>query len=139
METIDEAKAYLREHYRDGVLCPCCRQMVKEYRRVLNAGMARALILIALAGPGRWIDIKTIDTRGGDYAKLRHWGLLERHGEIEGLWRVTPAGLEFAHDRERVPRYAHVLLGVCRGLSGSKIGIREALANKFDYQQLMSS
>jgi len=44
METIKEAKAFLRENFEKGCKCPCCDSSVRLYKRKLNSGMALFLI-----------------------------------------------------------------------------------------------
>ena len=43
---ISAARQYLWNNWDEGVKCPCCTQHVQRYRRLLNAGMARALIIM---------------------------------------------------------------------------------------------
>jgi len=141
VETLEEAREFLRQKRHDGATCPCCKQHVQVYRRTINAGMAVALILISRTPPmdNDWVDIRTVKgLRGGDYAKLRYWRLLEQNEESPGLWRLTQRGLQFVNDRERVTRYAHVYNGRLLKVSGEAISIRQALGNKFDYQKLMA-
>lgn len=46
--TLEQAKQLLRDAVKIGeaIECPCCKQMVKIYKRKLNSGMAKALLLI---------------------------------------------------------------------------------------------
>jgi len=103
-ESLAAAKVRVAEGLSDGIVCPCCHQYAREYRRKLNSGMALALIgLVRLwltaqdqaetyLGPyhGAWIHLTQINEwvrrgqsiRGssnpcGDFAKLRYWGLIE--------------------------------------------------------------
>jgi hypothetical protein len=144
----ESAKEFLRANYEKGCRCPACDQHVKLYKRGLNAGMARALILIS-RGPkidaNGWVDIKSIDVRGGDYAKLRYWELIEQRPNEDqkkkdsGIWRVTQKGLKFISDQIRVPSHAHVYNDRVRGWSDNDVNIRQVLGKAFDYSQLMSS
>jgi hypothetical protein len=142
--TLKQIKDFLHAHIDEGCKCPACGQEVKKYRRALNAQMAWFLIALFRA-PKRdgWVDIRTLDVRGGDYAKTLYWGLVELRGNIDptrrtsGLWRLTQKGLLFVHDQVRVPRHALVYNGRCLGFSNQDIGIRQALGQKFDYQRLM--
>jgi hypothetical protein len=144
----EDTKAFLRANYEKGCRCPACDQHVKLYKRPLGAGMARSLILIS-KGPkidaGGWVDIKSIDVRGGDYAKLRYWGLIEQRANDDekkkdsGLWRVTQKGLKFINDQVRVPSHAHVYNDKVRAFSDVDVNIRQALGKSFDYSELMAS
>ena len=60
IETVKEAKTFLRKNFDQGIDCPCCGQFVKKYKRKLNSSMAYALILIGknrLAGYDGWIQV----------------------------------------------------------------------------------
>ena len=50
MNTIAEAKQYLRKNFKEGTVCPCCDKYVKAYKRKLNSGIARALIIMYKLG-----------------------------------------------------------------------------------------
>lgn len=130
----------------DAVNCPCCRRKISGYKRALSSAMARALILLSRAqqfsGDG-WVDIKRLDVRGGDYGRLVYWQLIERRVDKgkknSGVWRLTPAGIQFVSDHTRVRKYAHVLRGRVLSFSGPEVGIRQCLGAKFDYQRLMTT
>ncbi len=101
--TLKQAKDFLRLYAEKGVRCPCCKQYVKVYRRVLGSQMARWLIWLVRTWEqtdkarygstprfafdrrfeegtdvGVWVYIRQSPVRGGDYAKLIHWGLVEQ-------------------------------------------------------------
>jgi hypothetical protein len=147
VQTIKEGREFLRRKRHEGATCPCCEQHVQVYRRSINAGMAFALILLSRkpSSDSGWIDIRAVDgLRGGDYAKLRHWGLLEQRPNTDpkkkwsGLWRLTQLGRQFVHDQARVQRYAHVYNGRVLTFSGEDVSIRRCLGRKFDYEELVS-
>ncbi len=138
--------------------CPCCQQLVKVYERKINSGMARALILIyrsnTTANLGfdmNWIHVdrllvekKAPTGARGDYHKLRFWGLLEQKVERReddslrnGFWRITPLGAKFVRGEATVPARAIIYNGECLGMEGANIGIKDAIANKFSYAELM--
>ncbi|MCI0664793.1 MAG: hypothetical protein L0220_27335, partial [Acidobacteria bacterium] len=48
--TLAEARHLLETLLPVGHACPCCDQFAKEYRRLINSGIARALILLYRAG-----------------------------------------------------------------------------------------
>ena len=79
--TIGEVRDWLREHVEKGAECPLCHQFAKVYRRTITSAMARALVLIWHEGGwGKrlYVHVPSIDpARGGDVAKLEHWGLIE--------------------------------------------------------------
>lgn len=87
-----------------GVVCPCCDQLAKTYRRQLTLSQVKvmaAIYSVARKAPvptAHWVKVgmqtekadkknrvaagtvrqKLIHTRGGDYAKARWWGLIEQ-------------------------------------------------------------
>lgn len=138
-KTVKEAKQFLKDHLETGVNCPCCGQHVKLYPRALNSGLARALILMhrAPTTPEGWVDIKNVDVRGGDYAKLRYWELIEQRSSGSGVWRVTLKGVKFVSDQGRVPKTVFVYNGRVRAFSDDTINIRQALGKAFSYEELM--
>lgn len=156
--TLIEAKAEVLAGRDDGVACPCCGQYCKVYQRTLNSAMARFLIWLVLEYEHRWTDDHgghlwisvndgpLIQNRkgGGDFAKLRYWGLIEQMANDDdtkrtsGYWRPTSIGIAFAHDRITVPKQVKLYLNDPIGFSEERVSIRDALGTKFDYQELMA-
>ena len=142
---MDVARDELTQKLDEGTICPCCGQHAKRYKRKIHSGMARWLIWLVreyAASGGQWVDIKRSPQRGGDYAKLGHWGLIEQappdttHNR-SGMWRPTQKGFDFAHNVIRVPAYVLMYNGQIDGWAPSTVSIRDALGEKFDYLQLM--
>lgn len=148
--TLGEVRAWLRERARDGAPCPACRRTVRVYRRVLNAGMAYALLVMFRAHRCEWQD-KTDTLRGvgaaaRDEPLLRYWGLLQEDerpredGGRSGWWRVTELGARFARGAAEVPRYAlfynRKLLRLDE--ADGRFTVREALGERFSYDELMA-
>jgi hypothetical protein len=154
-----EAKDWLRDRFKDGEVsdCPCCAQTVKRYKRTLNAAMARVLLAIYKESPeGRWVYVpRLIETlnvpKGGDYAKMRFWGLIESRNDVEGdvredgskrvgWWRITEAGVTFAQNAARLPKYLYTYNNdVVKREPTPTINIYEALGEKFDYAGIMAA
>lgn len=157
METIQQAKDYLRENWEDGVSCPCCNQTVKLYKRKLNSSMALGLIMISQKHNGvntsNWFhledyfkDLPVHSTVRGDIPKLRHWGLIEAKQGIKedgnkhvGLYRITEKGIQFVNNLIDVPEKAKLYNNRFYGTDGKSISIRQALTNKFNYNELMGA
>lgn len=146
-----QAKAWLRERVEDGERCPCCGQLAKVYRRKIHSTIARALVdLYRLGQPNpddeldRWIHVPTVISPACEIGKARYWGLVEERprrrsdGSHAGWWRLTDTGIAFVEGRHRVPQYARVYDGRCLGVIGDTVGIREALGDHFDYDELMA-
>lgn len=149
--TLEEAKQWLRDRWEDGADCPCCGQFAKLYKRPLTSSMAVAMILIARY-PGRgyfhvgdWLArwTQTAVIRGGDWAKLRHWGLIENDAAgRSGHYRMTERGRDFVYANLAVPR--HVYLYNAQKYDRidplrETTTLREALGDKFDLQALMAA
>ena len=149
--TLGEARDWLRAHAAKGEGCPCCRQFVKVYRRKLNSGMARALILfyqLDRAGePGRWLHWRdasgSIAAFCAEYSKLAYWGLMEPKPHTpddkksSGLWRLTPAGRSFVRNESTVLSHARIYNSQLLGSDGGWISIVDALGKRFHYPELM--
>jgi len=173
--TVEQARDWLRARVfgktvraKQGARCPCCKQYVKIYKRALGAPMARWLIWLVrtwdhqfgskrdlLSDPANsaWVDIRQSPVRGGDYAKLLHWGLVEQKSDVlekknngakdtkdSGLWRPTFAGIDFARGKTKVASHVYLYDNVKIGEeSDQQITIKEALGKKFSYSELMKA
>ncbi len=142
--------------------CPVCTGTVNRYQRPPDAKAVRWLIfyyLYAKAHPTeKWVHQSLAVARhgqvGGDWARLRHWNLIEecpqdantkqRGGRTSGFWRITKTGIEWVEGKITIPRYIQTCMGHFEGFVTKQkkphfISVQEALANKFDHQKLMSS
>jgi hypothetical protein len=151
--TLQDAHDWLRQHVRDGAVCPCCRQLAKIYRRKLNSSMARSLIwLVRAAGPTLdWVEVTQRAprwlVRSRELSKLTYWGLVEKcpkdpastsGGRDSGAWRPTPDGVDFAMARTHLPAHALVYDNRVLRLDGAEqVDIRQALGKRFNYEELM--
>jgi hypothetical protein len=137
--SLEAAKDWLRARLGVGAYCPLCTQYAKVYRRKINSGMALSLIAMYRAAGRDWQDItKTVGAKHREEGKLRYWELVEP-GERRGVWRVTPLGEAFVLGRWRVLSHANIYDDRLMELTGTPIGIREALGNRFDYDELMTT
>jgi hypothetical protein len=153
METIKEAKQFLKANYKEGTKCPCCGQSVKLYKRTITSAMAWGLIIFdkkSLTNDFYHAENIFKDVDGlpssirGDFPKLRFWGLIEKYeGDRDdgsprnGLYRITSKGKSFVRNRYSVPRHAYTYNNKLRKIEGDDITIKDALSNKFNYNQLM--
>lgn len=158
--TLEEAKQVLRSNWEKGAHCPCCHQFVKLYKRKLNSTMAYALVLMSrhprhspldYFHVPEWLAMFTSSAaiRGGDFSKLRYWGLIEEDqrerddgSRRAGFYRMTDLGCGFVSQRERVPKYIYLYNQkvVTRANPDTEtIDILEALGNKFHYADLMAA
>lgn len=139
--SLGDAKEWLRRRVEDGEKCPCCGQFSKVYKRKINSGMARALISMYKQSTLEWFHLPSVRTwTSRDEAALAYFGLIEQAGVgfAQGTWRVTELGQLFVLGRIRVHKYARVYDGRLLGLQGDLVDIKDALGDKFDYEELMS-
>lgn len=128
-----------------GAKCPVCEQHVQVYRRKINSGQARSLILMYRIGGLDWIHLPTqIGSRSREEGKLAYWGLVEEEkalrpdGGRAGYWRVTRLGELFVNNQCTVPKYARVYNQRALSLDTTeRVSIKEALGTKFNYNDLM--
>jgi len=148
MSTIAEGKQYLRDNWKEGVICPCCGQFVKLYKRKLNSGMAIALYRIFREGEV-WIAVKDFMRvnkfhNGHDWTLLRHWGLLEEkpkdnNDKVSGYWRITGKGMDFVFNAIRVPKHITIFNNKFYGYDNptDTVCFKDCIGDKFDYNELM--
>lgn len=152
--SIRDARKFLELRIMDGAKCPCCRQFCKVYRHKVNSIMATGLIGLVkqwqvTQQPVHVSDIalgdRDIRVTGGQFALLRHWRLIEPiksdtpRKRTSGYWVPTERGVDFALGRITVPKFADIFNNhVIRFPSDEVISIKEALGEKFNYQELMS-
>jgi len=144
--TVDEARVFLNSRFAKGTRCPCCEQRVQLYARKLPAVAARFVVWLngRHARGIEWADVKDCPVRGGDYAKVKHWGLVEQKPNDDpkkkssGLWRLTARGTAFASNTLAVPTHHLVYNDTSYGTRETTITIEEALnGGGFDYEELM--
>jgi hypothetical protein len=139
------------------VACPCCTRRVKMFKRKLNSGMASILVWIYRVTPTMgddegWLHVtKTLlehrsNAVAKEYSKLRFWGLLEprpkgledREKRGSGYWRITQKGRAFCRGEVSVPRHAYIFDNQLFGHGSEETTLREALGDRFDWDELMS-
>lgn len=86
---------------KKAVKCPCCRKPAHKSRRHITKKMVVTLVKMFLRQDS---ETKNLRDQNGDYAKLRHWGLVEQVSH--GKWRLTPLGGEWLRGRAEVRRTA---------------------------------
>jgi hypothetical protein len=144
---LGEVRDWLRGRVEKGVRCPACEQFAKVYRRKIYAGMVRALVLMWREGDMSrrlYVHVPSIDpARGGDVAKLEHWGLIEEERTVRtdggraGYWRVTVRGQDWIERKTTVPQYARIYDGRLLSLTGPGVTVDDALADVFRLDDLM--
>ena len=147
MESLKDAQQYISERMINGTDCPCCEQHVQSYKFTLHKGMIFVLSLIELAcqtkkcDKDNWVHVERYLTEKksnykGYHPKLEHWGLLERHPEHRGYWRITKKGSKFLIGVIALPKNAILYNGDCLGLVGEKNFI-SSIVDGFEYSSMI--
>lgn len=148
--TVEQAKENMRKNLDDGVICPCCNRLVRMYKRKISSVSAVCLIRLykmSNKSDNHWFHISDIQGKsgGGDFAKLRYFGLVEEASNenpskrTSGFWRITNKGRRFVKGWLSVPCYVKVYNGKVYGEGSETITIYQALNEKFNYEELMGA
>ncbi len=152
--TVAKAASWLAEKMEGtGADCPVCGRFAKYYSRAMNRPMVLALLEFYKrhqAHENGWVNYKDVvygagalcSGVGGDYAKLKHWGLLE-HKEAagpndSGIWRVTPKGESFLRGRITVPQHVVLFADKFYRFDGPETFAGPCLGEGFDLEALMA-
>jgi len=146
--TLQEAKKIIDDGIKKGVRCPCCNQLCKLYHTALRANNAILLIAIyklQISSGREWVHIlNELNPNNGDYAKLRHWGLLKPRGDApekdvksSGYWSITEKGKKFVLGQILVPSYVYLFNNKKYGESETMTDIKSSLGKKFSWRELM--
>ena len=95
-QALDRAEFEAKRLLGEEIKCPCCDKIYNAvYKRTLSPAMCKALIMLKNRN-----YLSAVNT--GDFAKLKHWGLIDR---IDGKYEITMKGLGFIAGQARVPEY----------------------------------
>lgn len=155
--TVRDARHEVFSAVEDGTSCPLCLQDVKLHPRPITAwwcawlsclyrvahmhgdldGFYHVDDVAKVMGP--WRNAK----HGGDYAKLRFFGLIEAHPSEQeesedhptrrrvgtaGRWRITPTGRAFCAGGAAAPKRVWAYNNVVRRVDSEYVTFREVLA-----------
>lgn len=152
--SLHQARIFLSENWEEGVICPCCKQSVKLYKRTISSSMALGLFyLYKIAGkPNNYIHVPReftkhkINYSNIELSKLLYWGLVtekpaEEDQNNNGYWAITSKGELFVLNKLRVPKYVFIYNSkqYLRKNITDTINIIDALGNKYDYGKLMEN
>ena len=147
MKTIAEGKQHLRTSFKEGTNCPCCGKYVKAYKRKLNSGISRSLIIMYKLGAldGHYIHVQgdfqtlyKLRATTMDYAYAEKWKLIKADPDNNGYWSLTNRGKEFVLNQIDLPEYCLVYNGKVYKWADNHISIKTALTISFDYDELMN-
>lgn len=132
--------------------CPVCDRWGRVYSRPINRTMAKSLVWLAHAKPDAqgWVDVPSTAPRwvvqSNQLPTLRWWGFIERKANDSnsktkhlGLWRMTPAGVDFVRHGARAPKSVFTYNGAVQGYSTETVVLRDCFLDNFDYNGTMSA
>lgn len=143
--TTDEREALLLEcQIQDGVECHHCGHVYRVYKRSIHGKPAWFLLqLVKLyRETGDWVHSRTLipgaEKSSTDAAYANAWGLVRKHPDQHGLYKPTFFGCLFVDGELLVPAHAFINnhRRTCLGFTDELVSIHEALATKFDYDDL---
>lgn len=150
---VEEAREFIqaRRMNRLGVVCPCCERLVRVYKRPLNSSMAASLVAIYryFLEHTDWLHVpsylKNLRLNGSnDAGLLVHWKLLEaKEGDRadgakhNGHYKITDLGRAFVAEGIAIPKHVFLTDATFLGLSDETTTLRDALGEKFNYEELM--
>lgn len=146
--TIAEERTRLKNNIHKGTKCKCCGQMVKLYTRKLYSSQMKGLINLYKKYMNKpdYYHISTFEivAGGGDFAKMEFFGLIEAQTNTDstkrtsGMWKPTQKGIDFVNGRISVPEAVMIYNQSFVGFTENHIYIKDAIGNKFNYEELMS-
>ena len=149
-----DAKAAHTDGLKDGIDCALCGRFDKIYKRKLNSGMVRILIILYKEDkkkPLGWVHVLDRiydEIRNGDYGKLVDWGLAAKSAETRmdhddgnpdnGYYRITAKGQMFCQGKVKVPKYLYFYHDRLWPVDDNEeTTIQESLGAKFNWNELM--
>jgi hypothetical protein len=154
-DSLGSARAYVIGNRAEGVVCPCCDQFAKVYKRKINKNhiatmvevwkIQRENIIRDGGNQNDWVYLPNIAQKSRDFATAQYFGLIEQKpGERDdgakqtGWWRITSEGLRFLRDALPLRTYAHIYNGVVTGYSGRMTSV-DKIYKGFNYNELMGA
>lgn len=143
MQTLEEAKQFLRNNWEKGVECPCCTQHVRLWKHSINSAIARTLIAMYRKNGTDWVHIMKDIHLTTMYGIAEFWELIvpktenDEDKKSSGYWKLTERGRQFVTAQIIIPRYKWVFENKVRRTSTDYVGIGDCLGKKFNYRELM--
>lgn len=162
-QTVAQARAILHASWEGGTTCPVCYTYFLVKKRSLTVAMAFGLIKLyqwhALHNmQPMWVKVPELFEKvippamksirgGGDFAKLRHWGLIQQMPNQQrndgskraGMYSITPLGTAFVLQQTSVPAAYYECKGHgVVGWEAQNISVVDALQKEFDYNEMMN-
>jgi len=151
--TVIQARQHLADNAVKGVICPCCDRPVKINTLTLNATNAICLMVLYHASKKShdYFHITDLESKshlmaikmngGGDFSRMRHWGLIEEmpkgEGRTSGFWRITERGKEFCENKLSVLKSIVMVNSTLGGLVGDPVKIEDLVGGSDGYKKMM--
>lgn len=131
--TVAEAVTMVRRLIQTpaGVTCPCCGGLAVERKRTLNAPVASFVGWLVRAFTSepldarRWVDAHPEHSRGGTYARARHWGLAMREIGQAPLWRPTEKAKAWVYGRTSIHQHVVLFRNTVQRFEGALVHYRD--------------
>jgi hypothetical protein len=152
---LSEAKDQLESKISEGVICPCCNQYAKLYKRKLSSSMTIALIEIFKAHKQIGFDYFHVEdyfkslpnlpsSIRGDFPKLKHWNLIygkeenrEDSSPRNGYYMISGRGIRFLRNQLSVPSHIFLYNNEVKDVSETLVSVTDCLGAKFNYHEMM--
>lgn len=144
--TLSEAQNYVNERKHDGVICPCCTQLYKVWRKkpisTAIAALCKLVQLQSIKEDYYHLDNFNIVPKDRNFSQLINWGLMtpmqsdDLTKRSSGYWKATDKGKEFVQQKIAIPKYVFTLNNKVIGFSEQQINVQDALSKKFSYTEL---
>ncbi len=145
-----------------GVVCPCCKQVVRMLEKDLSPLMAYVLILMYrhFEDTPDWLHVSKYlenmaavgnEVHGGEWSKLKYWKLIEEHPPVKksvlsnkpvvdmaGHYRITERGQKFVRCEIKVPSKILLYAGHFMGFGPKEVTIKDCLGKVYRYEDLMA-
>ena len=145
--TLAEARETVSAARDEGIVCPCCDQFVRVYKRKITHAMAEGLIKVFHESRHEECYIPDVlsERESADFAKLRYWGLIvpvphprEDGSMRNGCWQVTFRGAAWIKNVNVVPKFKYVFNSEVIGSEGPNVSIVDTVGHGFRYDELMA-
>ena len=154
-KTIEEARReiFAEETFRKGSICPLCSRKVQLKKLSISRSQIGCLMMLYRLhlNNNDWEryfhmsdDINVPVFVGGNWAKLRYWGLIEEKAKQRGdgkdtlrsgFWRLTDKGKAFLKNLTVVPKYITLYNAEFRGFKDENdtISVKDVFDKKKDF------
>lgn len=133
-DSLKEARAWMAKRFRNGEMtcCMACGQSVQQYSRSIYKRMVDGLEYLANNGGTKSEKLRI--EGGGDYAKLEHWGLIEKY-DSDNKWHITFLGLQFLRGQAVIPKYVYVYNATVLGRSEDMVTVYDCTDKGYSFQE----